>query len=117
MFKKLFGKKIDEDRYWEIFNKLTYKPKPHNMQELYLKHGGEWKLTPVSETKGYDNLDWSEMPQDQIDLLKAQPEFNAEIFKAVTGLDTAKKHKIKIDGKEIEISEKSYSELKKSLNS
>ena len=111
----MFGKIIDKDRYWEIFNKLTFKPKAQNMHELYLKNGSDWKLTPVSETESYDTLDWAEMPQEQIDFLMNQPEFDAEIFKKVTGIDVNQTKKIVIDGKEIEISNESYNELKRRL--
>jgi len=48
------------------------------------------------------------------------PNFDNEIFKEISGIDVGKelnpkRHKIKIDNKEIEISEESYRELKVSL--
>lgn len=48
------------------------------------------KVSNISST--LDDLDqpyeaWKDMPKDAIDYLKSLPEFNADIFKRVTGID------------------------------
>ena len=45
---------------------------------------------------------WKDMPQEAIDYLKGLPEFNAKIFKRVTGIDVNKEEEtIEIDGKKV----------------
>jgi len=59
---------------------------------------------------------WDSATDKDKKLLYALPNFDAEIFKEISGIDVNNDtKKIVIDGKEIEISDKSYQELKKSL--
>ena len=55
------------------------------------------------------------MPKLAIEYVKTWKEFNAETFEGITGLKEETTKKITIDGKEIEISQESFDELKKSL--
>ena len=58
-----------------------------------------WRRTDENNRKKFLNL----------------PNFDPKIFKEITGIDVDKTHTIKIDGKEIELSEESFKELKKQL--
>jgi len=80
--------------YAELHKKLGgWFPKFNNAFELFLKNGSDWEK--VDPSKMYPTIDdydkpfeaWKDMPKEAIDYLKSLPEFNAKIFKAVTGLD------------------------------
>ena len=116
---RCFGKDVTEARYNEIWETLHEKlngwyPKFHNMFELYLKSGSEWKLTPVGDT--VDNTKekaWSDMPFEAIEYVKSLPEFDSDMFFEITGIDVKKKGKIvKINGKEIEVSQELIDAIK-----
>ena len=56
----------------------------------------------------YDNAS-----DKEIELLKKLPNFDAEVFKEITGIDVSNKiHTIEIDGKKIELSEESFNSFK-----
>jgi len=94
---KIFGKEVTEDRWNDVWGKLHeklngWKPEFNNAFELYIKTGKNWKKVKASEITGtledhnqpYEA--WKNMPQEAIDYVKSLPEFNAEIFEAVTGI-------------------------------
>jgi hypothetical protein len=109
---RCFGKDITEDRYDEIWETLHTKlngwfPKFHNMFELYLKAGSDWKLTPVGNTvENTKEKAWSDMPVEAIEYVKSLPEFDSEMFFEITGIDVKKKGRtVNINGKVIEVSQ------------
>ena len=89
---RIFGKDVSNDRYSEVWENLYVKlngwyPKFHNMFELYLKHGSNWKLTPISETQeNSKEKAWEDMQKEAIEYIKSLPEFNKDIFFEVTGI-------------------------------
>ena len=79
-----------------------WKPNQTNAFELYLKAGSDWKKIDCSKIKEKTDWHktWKDMPQEAIDYLKDLPEFDAEDFKTVTGIDvTDDSEDIEIDGK------------------
>jgi len=122
---RIFGIEVSKERFDEVWSDLHEKldgwfPKFNNGYELYLKNGSDWEKVDASEMEStLDDWEkpyeaWKDMPQEAIDYVKSLPEFDAEIFKRITGLHD-KKHTITIDGKEIELSEESLEALKKQL--
>lgn len=89
----LFNKEVTEERYWEVKSKLLrvlngWSPTFNNLQNLYLKHGGEWRLTPVRKAQETIKEEaWADMPKEAIEYLKSLPEFDAEIFEEITGIE------------------------------
>ena len=108
----LFDKEVTEERWREIWDTLHNKlngwyPKFNNAFELYLKVGNDWKLVDASKIKSkledcekpYEA--WKDMPVEAQEYLMSLPEFNAEIFFAVTGINL-QKQEVDPKGKEIE---------------
>ena len=69
----------------------------------------------VYEYKEAWRIAWDKATDRDKELLYQLPNFDAEVFKEISGIDIEQKRKIVIDGKEIELSEESFNELKKSL--
>lgn len=104
---KLFNKSISESRWEEIFYKLNvYYAKQTNAFELYAKNGNDWFSINPSELTYKDWEDsWSDMLKELIDYVSSLPEFDADIFQEITGIDVSKKQDtITIDGKEMSLS-------------
>ena len=105
----LFNKQVSGNRIDEVLSNLpSFTPDFTNYNEIKDK-----LKTESVKSLNKDNA-YLSMPKDMIDYLKSLPEFNAEIFKKITGIKTSS-HKIIIDGKEIELSEESFNALKESL--
>ena len=89
----LFNKQVSKHRFQEVKFKLyTYlkgwKPTFNNLKSLYLKHGCDWKLTPIPQARELSKKEaWANMPKEAIDYLKSLPEFDAEIFTEITGIE------------------------------
>ena len=91
---KIFGVETSEKRADEIrqaYRKACdgWHPKATNAFELYLKAGNDWKKIDPRKIEKKDKLDWSGMPQAAIDYINSIPEFNAEMFKEITGIDAS----------------------------
>ena len=69
----------------------------------------------VYEYKEAWKIAWNKATSEDKQLLYDLPNFDSEVFKEISGIDIEQKRKIVIDGKEIEVSEESFNELKKSL--
>lgn len=88
----LFNKEVTEDRINEVrdkYNSLVgyWHPQFNNLKSLYLKHGSEWKQTPIPKAEELSKKKaWSDMPKVAIDYLRSLPEFDAKIFEEVTGI-------------------------------
>lgn len=89
----LFNKKVSKQRFREVLRNLYicldgWTPTFNNLKSLYLKHGSKWKLTPIPQAKEISKKEaWADMPQKAIDYLKSLPEFDAEIFTKITGIE------------------------------
>jgi hypothetical protein len=86
-------------KYREKLN--NWKPKYNNAFKLYDAHGKDWKNVDASQIKEVDNKTaWEGMPRDAIDYLKSLPEWDANIFKDITGIDT---NEINLSGSEVSV--------------
>ena len=87
-----FNVEISDERMNTIKNKLTellgsWTPTYNNLTSLYLKSGNDWKSTPIKNAKELQKKEaWIGMPENAIDFLKSQPEWDAQIFFEVTGM-------------------------------
>ena len=83
----IFGKEVTEQRFNEVKENLTFIPEFNNLKELYLKNGSKWKKTPICNAEEIQKEEaWSKMPKEQLEYIKALPEFDAEMFFEITGL-------------------------------
>lgn len=114
----LFNKQVNEERIDEVMEKLRsisnyWYPKQTNAFELYLKNGSQWDKVPVSELTCKDWYDsWLDMPKEAIAYLQSLPEFDAAIFKEITGLDASNTKKKELLAKADELIAKA-NEIKK----
>ena len=88
---KIFGKGVEEQRFYEVMGKIKklwgdWQPQANNAFKLYDQYGKEWEKTPCDRIRGNGKLDWSEMPQTALEYIRALPEFDAVIFKNITGI-------------------------------
>ena len=87
----LFNKKVTQeyfDQVWQEVKRLSdgWYPNFTNAEELRAKNGGKWEATPAPMIKGREDAEaYADMPQKLIDYIKTLPEYNAKIFKAITG--------------------------------
>ena len=113
----IFGADVSKERFnetWkELHNKLNgWYPKFNNAFELYLKNGSDWEKVNVDEIRS--TLDdhhkpyeaWKDMPQSAIDYVSSLEEFDAEMFKTITGIDVKNpKSKMHILSNGVKVSE------------
>ena len=82
-----FNKKITEERFNEIIDKLysfNWSPKFNNAEDL--KGNLEWYEANIPNIVSVDNKTaWSFMPKGMKEYLKSLPEFNEKIFDKITG--------------------------------
>lgn len=89
----IFGKEVNERRFCEVrdelYNKLNgWKPTFNNIKALYIKSGSDWKLTPIQDAEELSIKDaWSGMPIEAVEYVKSLPEFDAEMFTKITGIE------------------------------
>ena len=89
----LFNKKVSKERFDEVRKKLhiflnNWRPSFNNMYELYDESGQKWSKTPIPLAMEKSKKDaWADMPKEAINYLKSLPEFDADIFKKVTGIE------------------------------
>ena len=95
----IFGVNVSKDRFDEVwtvlFDKLNgWYPKFNNAFDLYMKNGNSWSKIDASEItstlkKWNEPFEaWKDMPKEAIEYVKSLPEFNPEMFKRITGIDT-----------------------------
>ena len=88
----IFGKKVSQKRYGEVWSCLPDKlhgwtPTFNNLKSLYLKYGSEWKKTPIDRAEEISKEEaWASMPQEAIEYIKSLPEYDADMFYEITGL-------------------------------
>ena len=83
----LFNKPITEERFNEVWSKLgDWYPRFTNAEELKEKFGnGEWKNTPAPAISPRTIKEaYADMPEELVDYVKSLPEYDEEIFKAIT---------------------------------
>ena len=89
----LFHTPVSEERIDKVWSKIHelnngWFPKFTNAFDLYTEAGKDWSKVDASKIVGTDpDKAWEGMPKQTIDFLKSLPEFDPEIFKAVTGID------------------------------
>ena len=94
----IFGMDVSQERFEKVrttlFQKLNgWFPKFNNAFELYVAAGGDWKKVDASQIVGKaDDINnpieaWIDMPKAAIDYVASLLEFDAKIFKRVTGID------------------------------
>jgi hypothetical protein len=109
-----FNKSISESRFEEIKLELSnvlggWLPKNTNRMQLYDASGKVWKYEDSKDQSVCIDKRFSDMPQKAIDYLKSLPEFDAEIFKKITGIDVqSPDSNQEICGKVVEIDGKKY---------
>jgi len=107
----IFGIEVEESdfdyRRSELLTKLNgWFPKYNNAFTLYDQCGKEWEKVDARKIEETDESKaWEGMPQAAIDYIKSWPEFNADTFKEVTGIDVEKPSCV---GKVVEIDGKKY---------
>lgn len=102
---KVFGIEVNEARFNEVMSGIKsamdgWFPKFNNAYDLYIQSDSDWSKVKVSDIKSTLEDDskpykpykaWKDIPKAGLEYIKSLPEFNAEIFKAVTGIDVEKK--------------------------
>ena len=85
----LFNKKIDKKRFDEVFEKIlsfNYFPNFNNLYEL--KGNKEWWAVCFPELMTVDDKTaWSEMPPEMKEYIQSLPEYDEEVFKAITEME------------------------------
>ncbi len=89
----IFGKEVTEERYEEAWNDLFkalkgWSPTFNNIKAIYLKNGSDWKKTPIHQAKELSKKEaWAGMPKEAVELVQSWPEFDAEMFQEITGIE------------------------------
>ena len=84
----IFNKPVTVERFDEVWSKLNgWKPDFTNAQQLKREFGDDkWAKTPVFKiTSRKVSEVYAEMPRKLREYIKAMPEYDDEIFKAITG--------------------------------
>lgn len=84
----IFNKPVTVERFNEVWNKLIeWKPDFTNAQQLKHEFGDDdWVSTPAPEIAGRTASEaYAEMPDNLRKYIEAMPEYDEEIFKAITG--------------------------------
>lgn len=87
----MFNKKRTEKRFnkiWDDLQSFNWYPKFTNAEELLVKYGGKWECVPPHRIEARDEKEaYADMPREMLEYVKAMPEFDAEIFKKITGIE------------------------------
>ena len=84
----IFNKPVTVERFNEVWGKLnSWKPDFTNAQQLKREYGDDqWASTPVFKITGREASEvYAEMPRELREYIKAMPEYDDEIYKAITG--------------------------------
>lgn len=81
---------MSEPRIDEVMNKLqsfSFYPKQTNAFDLYAACGEEWAKINLAELTYKDwNVSWEDCPKEMLSYLQSLPEFDAALFKEITGI-------------------------------
>ena len=82
----IFNKPVTEDRFEEVWYALgDWYPDFTNAEALKEKCGGAWKSTPASLISGRSAKEaYAEMPEALREYIKTMPEYDEELFRAIT---------------------------------
>ena len=89
---KLFNLNIDKERFDEVKENIRkcadgWYPKFTNAFDLYEKEK-KWECVSAPGIEGVDDKTaYKDMPEKLIEYFKSLPEFDAEIFTAITGIE------------------------------
>lgn len=89
----IFGKEVTEERFNEVYDRLQralngWTPTFNNLRGLYRKFGNDWKLVPIPEAAEISKEEaWRDMPKEAIEYVASLPEFDAAMFKEITGIE------------------------------
>ena len=87
----MFNKKTTEKRFnkiWDDLQSFNWYPKFTNAKELLVKYGGKWECVPAHRIEARDAKEaYADMPKEMMEYVKSMPEFNAAIFKKITGIE------------------------------
>ena len=84
----IFNKPVTVERFDKVWSKLNgWKPDFTNAQQLKREFGDDkWANTPVFKITSREASEvYAEMPRELREYIKAMPEYDDEIFKAITG--------------------------------
>ena len=84
----IFNKPVTVERFNEVWSKLNvWKPDFANAQQLKREFGDDkWANTPIFKITSREASEvYAEMPRKLREYIKAMPEYDDEIFKAITG--------------------------------
>ena len=84
-----FNKKIKKERFRELHNRImdfNWHPNFNNFSDI--KGDKEWSEVCIPQIKEVDDAEaWGKMPGEMLEYIKGLPEFDAEVFKQVTGIE------------------------------
>lgn len=82
----IFNKPVTEDRFEEVWYALgDWHPDFTNAKALKEKYGGAWKSLPAPLISGRSAKEaYAEMPEALRAYIKAMPEYDEELFRAIT---------------------------------
>ena len=93
---KLFNSDIGRERFDEVEENIReyadgWYPKFTNAFDFYGKEK-KWERVPAPRIEGVDDKTaYKDMPEKLIEYFKSLPEFNAEIFTEITGIEVEEK--------------------------
>ena len=89
----IFGKEVSKKRFNDVYDNLIdtlhdWRPTFNNIKSLYLKSGSDWIKTPINDAEEISKREaWADMPKEAIDYIKSLPEFDADMFAEITGIE------------------------------
>jgi len=91
---KLFNKQVSKKRMEEISKNLEklangWFPKFNTAHEMYKENGNKWECVPPHKIQSQTAKQaYADMPQKLLKYICSLPEFDAEIFEKITGIET-----------------------------
>ncbi len=89
----IFGKEVSEKRFNEVQRNLyvrlgSWRPTVTNIKETYLANRIECEPTTIKGAHEVSRKEvWADMPKAAIEYVKSLPEFDAEMFERITGME------------------------------
>ena len=82
----IFNKPVTKERFEEVWDALgDWYPDFTNAEALKEKCGGTWEKTPAPQISGRSAKEaYAEMPRALRAYIKAMPEYDEELFRAIT---------------------------------
>ena len=89
----IFGHEVSKERFFKVreilFDKLNgWRPTFNNIKALYTANGSDWKLTSMKDAEEISKKEaWASMPKEAVEYVKSLPEYDAEMFREITGIE------------------------------